>query len=426
MLGFVMSSENNPQTGRSTPRTSRRTVLKYSGAAGVAGLAGLAGCLGDDEDDDRVLIPGIHDTSGATSDVGAPAAEGTIDTWEYINDNDLLDAEVNHDWVDYAYEVEEATRAYDDYLDDGPPPAIIGWGTADTEALAPRVADDEIVYISASYSEALMQPETDYNFFIKLDYSSQARVLLEWIADNDPGSMISFFHHNSPFGESPVGPGEEYAQELGLEVGSRQELPGGAASAESQLISAREEDVDYILHQSTAAPMEVLVSDAQDVYPEVEIMGLTYTTDELRTQESPEAFEGVRYASAFDTFEEALDSDPGGDLIRELWEDYRDESMDNIEIANLNYVRGVLHALVAFRALEHVEEMGLDPHDGSDFREAMFEIEDWDGWGMVEPLTYTEDDRRPTMTGRVYEVQDGEMVRDEIYELERRAEWIEG
>lgn len=421
-----MKLDNMLHQADSDEGTSRRSFLRYTGAAGAIGMAGLAGCIGDDDDDeDVVFLPGIYDTSGPTSDVGLPAAEGSIDMWEYINEEELLPWEVDHDWADYAYAVDEAVHLYDDYIAAGPPPAIIGWGTADTEALAPSVADDDIVYISASYSEALMKPETDFNFFVNLDYSSQARVHLEWIAENDPGAKVAFFHHDSPFGTSPVGPGREYAQELGLDLGSNQEVPGGAASAESQLISAREEDVDYIIHQNTAAPMEVLVSDRAAVFPEVEIMGLTYTTDEFRTQEAPEAFEGVRFATAFDTFNDALEADPAGNVIEELWTDFREESMDNVEIANLNYVRGVLHTLVALRALEHVDDMGLDPNDGSDFREGMFAIEDWDGWGLIEPVTFSEEDRRPTMRGRIYEVQDGEMVYDDTFELERRMDWIE-
>lgn len=401
----------------------KRTVGAAAGAATVS----MAGCLGGDGGGtEGVRVPGLYDTSGATSDVGLPSALGGRDGINYINDNDLLDLDIDHEWVDYAYDVEEAVRAYDDFVSESFPPAIIGWGTADTEALAPQVAEDEVVYISASYSENLMAPENDYNFFGNLDYSSQGRIHLEWINSNDPGSKVSFIHHNSPFGLSPVEPGEAYAEELGLEVGPRFELPSGASSAESQLRRAREEDVEYLIHQNVAAPMQVLVADRQEVYPEVEIMGLTYTTDELRVEQSPEAFEGVRYVSAFKTFDEALESGRGGDAIQEMFDEYRDESLDDREVANLNYVRGFIHSLLVFRALSNVQEMDLDPTVGADFREGMFAIEEWDGWGLIEPLTYSQGDRRPTMTGRVYEVRDGEMQFDEKFELERRTEWISG
>jgi branched-chain amino acid transport system substrate-binding protein len=54
----------------------------------------------------------------------------------------------------------------------------------------------------------------------------------------------------------------------------------------------------------------------------------------------------------------------------------------------------------------------------------MFGIEDDDMFGLAEPYTYEEGDRRPTMTGRLFEVSDGELAPDTTVELPRRDEWI--
>jgi len=407
-------------------------MKRTAGVAASGAMLSMAGCLGDGggSDEGTVRLPGIHDTSGATSDVGAPAAEGTIDTIEYINDNDPLDVELDHPWVDYAYDVQEASQAYDDYTSDSFPPGIIGWGTADTEALSETVAADEVVYVSASYSETLMTPNSPYNFFGNLDYTSQGRVHLEWIAENDPDATVGYITNDTPFGLTAVEGANEggpaYAEELGLDLADRLSLALDAASAESQLRRARENGIDYLIHQNTSAPMEVLVSDREEVYPEVELMGLTYTLDELRVEESPDSYEGVRYASAFKTFDEALETDRAGDAIEAMFED-RDESLDDREVANLNYVRGMIHALVMFKGVENAAaDDDLDPNEGADLRQGLFQIDGWDAWGLIEPITYAEDDRRPTMTGRIYQVQDGEMALDDTFELPRRDEWIAG
>ncbi|MEF8877116.1 MAG: hypothetical protein V5A60_10385, partial [Haloarculaceae archaeon] len=60
----------------------RRTFLKGAGAA--LGSALLAGCTGiggggGGGGDGSVRVPGIYDTSGATSDVGRPTAIGSRD-----------------------------------------------------------------------------------------------------------------------------------------------------------------------------------------------------------------------------------------------------------------------------------------------------------------------------------------------------------
>jgi branched-chain amino acid transport system substrate-binding protein len=54
----------------------------------------------------------------------------------------------------------------------------------------------------------------------------------------------------------------------------------------------------------------------------------------------------------------------------------------------------------------------------------MFGIEDDDMFGLAEPFSYAEDDRRPTMNGRLFEVTDGSLSFDTGVELPRRDSWI--
>jgi len=403
-------------------RFSRRTVLKGAGAATTMALAGCLGGSGNGGSG-GVSVPGIYDMSGATSDVGEPSAIGSRDAIKWINENDELDTTIDHEWQDYAYEVPQAKSAYDEYTSGSKPPAIVGWGTADTEALAPSVAQDNIAYISASYSAKLVTEESPYNFFGNLDYTSQARTLLKWISENDPDAKVGFIFSNTAFGKSPVEGGRQYAQSLGLDLADNINLSLTANSAQSQVRKAKNRNVDYLIHQNTAAPMQVLLSDKQDIYPDLNVMGLTYTVDEARVQESPELFEGVRYASGFKVFNEVMDSDAAGKQIIQDSFEREGRSMDDPSVANLNYVRGVIHGLMALKGLKNAKEVG-NMSSGSDFREGMFQISDWNVRGLAEPFTYEEGDRRPTMSGRVYQVQDGAFEYDTTIDLPRKDEWI--
>jgi branched-chain amino acid transport system substrate-binding protein len=356
--------------------------------------------------------------------VGRPTAIGSRDAITYFNENDLIPQEINHPNNDYAYEVPQAQQYYDEYTSGSEPPMIIGWGTADTEALSGTVAEDEIVYVSASYSANLLTEEAPYNFFGNLDYTSQARAHLKWIADNDAEATIAFIFSNNPFGKAPVEGGKQYAEELGLNVASDINLPLDANSATTQLRQARDADVDYLIHQNTAAPMQVLLSDREDIYPDVTVCGLTYTVDEPRVQESPENFEGVRYVNAFRTFQGALDSGGDGASMIEANFEREGRDMDDPSVANLNYVRGCIHGLLVLKGLQNAIDADRDPTSGSDVRQSMFDIEDDTMWDLAEPFTYTEEDRRPTMTGRLFEVSDGSFEFDTTVELPRRDDWI--
>lgn len=404
----------------------RRTVLRATGGAlGGAALTAVAGCLGGQSGSaDQVRIPGLYDLSGPTSDVGKPTAIGSRDAITWLNENDELGVTIDHPWNDYAYDVAQAKQNFDEYTSDSDPPVLIGWGTADTEALAPQVARAKIVYISASYSDKLLSPDTPYNFFGNLDYTSQARTHLKWIEENDPDATVAFIFSNTAFGKSPVEGGRAYAEELGLDLAPNINLPLTASSASSQLKKAKQNDVDYLVHQNTAAPMQVLLKDRQDVYPEVTVMGLTYTIDELRVTESPDIFEGARYASGFKTFAEALESGGEGATVVQDSFEREGRSEDDPAVANLNYVRGVIHSLLAMKGVKNAMNQDLDPTSGEDVREGMLAIDGWDVWGLAPPFAYEDGDRRPTMTGRTYEVEDGELQFDQTIELPRRQEWL--
>ena len=428
----------NDNTANSSRLYRRRNVLK-SGTAGAATLA-LAGCIGGSDGGDggsgdggdggdgsmpgSVAVPGIYDESGATSDVGRPTAIGSRDTIAYINENDLFDASIDHPNNDYAYEVPQAQQYYQQYTSESSPPLVIGWGTADTEALAGTVAEDEIVYVSASYSANLVTEEFPYNFFGNLDYTSQARAHLKWIADNDPEATVGFIFSNTAFGRSPVEGGKQYAEELGLDVAPDINLPLTANSATTQLRQARNQEIDYLIHQNTSAPMRVLLEDKQDIYPDLTVCGLTYTVDERVVQQSPDIFEGVRYVNAFRTFQGALDSGGRGAEIIEANFEREGRSMDDPEVAQLNYVRGVIHALLALKGVQNAAEAGNDFTTGPNVRQGMFDIEDDDMFGLAEPFSYAEGDRRPTMNGRLFEVTDGSLSFDTGVELPRRDSWI--
>jgi branched-chain amino acid transport system substrate-binding protein len=394
------------------------------GGSGDGGSDGGSGDGGSGDGGGPVTVAGIYDLSGATSDVGRPTALGSRDAIATFNANDALGRQIDHPNNDYAYEVPQAQQYYDEYTSGSEPPIIIGWGTADTEALSSTVAEDEIVYISASYSAELLTESSPYNFFGNLDYTSQARAHLKWISENDPEATVAFIFSNTAFGQSPVEGGKQYAEELGLEVAPDINLPLTANSAETQVRQARDAEVDYLIHQNTAAPMQVLLSAKRDIYPEVTVCGLTWTVDELRVQQDPELWEGTRAVNAFRTFREVLDEGgAGAELVRSSIE-RAGRSMEDPEVANLNYVRGCIHALLALKGLRNAMDMGMDPTVGANVREAMFEIQDDDMRGLSEPFTFAEDDRRPTMTGRLYEVTDGAMEFDSRAELPRREDWI--
>ena len=408
----------------------RRSFLTRVGGLTAAGTSiAAAGCVGGflGSDSEGILLPGLYDLGGATSDVGRPTGIGSRDAIAWINENedvgDTLGTSegINHEWTDYAYEVPRAQSYYDEYAPEDPS-VFIGWGTADTEALATNVADDEIVYISASYSDNLLAEDTNYNFFTNMDYTSQARAHLKWISENDPGSTAAMIRNDSAFGTTPVAGANAYGQELsGVEMASQISMPLGASDASNQVTQAQNNGVDYLVHQNVGAPNRVLLNAIDDAGADLTVMGMTWTVDAGKIADAPELHEGMRYVNSNKSFSEVENEEPAGwEIIQDSFE-REERDFEDGSVANINYVRGVVHALLAYEGMQAAD----DPRSGPSVREAILGLEDFDARGLlIDTANFQEGDRRPTMTGRTYVVEDGRLTPDQDIELERRDAWL--
>ena len=182
----------------------------------------------------QIAIGHLEDLSGGTADVGTPYGQGVADTFAWVNKNGGVGGkQLNVDSNDYGYQVPRAIALYKKWsAPDNKVAAIMGWGTADTEALTGFLAQDKIPDISGSYAAALTDPEgtsgkakpAPYNFFYGPSYSDALRAMLMWAADDwkakgKPGKP-KFVHMgaNHPYPNAPKAAGEALATELGFEV----------------------------------------------------------------------------------------------------------------------------------------------------------------------------------------------------------------
>src|SRR6476646_7756080 len=97
----------------------------------------------------------LADYSGGTSDVGTPYGQAVADTFAWVNKNGGVGGkQLTVDTNDYGYQVPRAIALYKKWSGGDKVSSIMGWGTADTEALTGFVAQDKIPYFSAYYAAA--------------------------------------------------------------------------------------------------------------------------------------------------------------------------------------------------------------------------------------------------------------------------------
>src|SRR5512143_118757 len=109
----------------------------------------------------QIALGHLADYSGPTGDVGTPYGQAEADTFAWINKNGGIGGkQVAIDTNDYSYQVPRAIALYKKWsAPDSKVAAILGWGTADTEALTGFLAQDKIPDLSGSYAAALSDPE---------------------------------------------------------------------------------------------------------------------------------------------------------------------------------------------------------------------------------------------------------------------------
>ena len=272
----------------------------------IAGLALVAGACGGGGSDTKggeaaaaapITIGGIFTLSGPTSDAGAPYAEGVKAYVEYLNGQGGVEGhKVNFPNRDYKYEVPLAESAYQTYYDQGAV-GIIGWGTADSEALRARAGADKMPFIGASYAAPLADPkEAPYTFVPGPTYSNQMRMLLKYISEQEQGAQteVAFFHNKSPFGESPLADGKAYIKDKGLKIGFQSyALVGTATDYVPELTQAKAQGMKYAIVHSTAGPAAKLLQNIASQGLKVTVLGLNYCADELTAKLAGPAAEGM-------------------------------------------------------------------------------------------------------------------------------------
>lgn len=282
-------------------RFPRNLAVALAGLAVVAGACGGGGgdksASGAEATKEAITIGGIFTLSGPTSDAGAPYAEGVKAYVEYLNGQGGVEGhKVNFPNQDYKYEVPLAESAYQTYYDQGAV-GIIGWGTADSEALRARAGVDKMPFIGASYAAPLADPkEAPYTFVPGPTYSNQMRMLLKYISEQEKGAQteVAFFHNKSPFGESPLADGKAYIKDNGLKIGFQSfAMVGTATDYVPELTQAKAVALKYIIVHSTAGPTSKLLQNIASQGLKVKVLGLNYCADELTAKLAGPAAEGM-------------------------------------------------------------------------------------------------------------------------------------
>jgi branched-chain amino acid transport system substrate-binding protein len=355
----------------------------------------------------QITVGHLADYTGPTSDVGTPFGQGAADAMAWVNQKGGVNsARLNIDTVDYGYQVPRAVSRYKKWAGEKVA-AIIGWGTADTEALAAFVAQDQIPFISASYAAALTDPTgqsnkakpAPYNFFYGPSYSDVLRGMLIWAAEDwktkGKSGRPKFVHMgaNHPYPNAPKEAGEAMAQALGFEVLPPVQFALTPGDYTAQCLTLKSSGVNYAYLGNTAGSNISILKACKTVGVDVQFLGNVWGMDENAAKAAGDAADGVVFplrtaiswngdAPGAETLHEISKlSDPSGNAYRPV-----------------HYIAGVCTALYLKEAMDWAAHNG--GISGSNVKKGFYQKIEWvpaDMEGVCVPSTWTQTDHRSTL-----------------------------
>jgi branched-chain amino acid transport system substrate-binding protein len=372
------------------------------GAALTLALAlalSLAGGAHSRSEQDTIRIGAIFDRSGPTSDVGVPYSDGINAYITQVNSRGgVRGRRLQLVSQDTSYNVARSEAFYQQLRTSGIA-AILGWATADTEAFKARVASDRLPYLSASYAESVAKPsETPYNFFIAPSYSQQMRIALRFIAKQSGNRRVkvAVFHHNSPFGQSPLDDGRRYISSKRLRIDySTETMPTGATDLTAQLTRAR--DADWIVVQNTSSPAATLARDAARLGLRARIILLNWAADELFVSLAGRAANGVYGVQPFGTTALKV----RGLKAPTAW--LSRNGGGTIHRKGIHFVQGWYTAAVMVEAIRRLVARGQDVN-GPSIKTALETMPPFDSGGVTAKVRFTKSYHAGQRSSRIFRV----------------------
>lgn len=386
-------------------------------------------------------IPVGHLTAltGPTSDVGIHYSQGVNDALGYINlKGGIAGSKINFETVDYGYKAPQAIATYASWMSGFKPVAIQGWGTADTEALKEKVAQDQVVYISAGYSNHLTDPTgkgvkskgaAPYNFFYSPSYSDACRGLVKWAADDwkaKKGVGKPKFVHmgdNHPYPNAPKDACGDYAVELGFDIVPAIVYSLKPADSKAQCLSLKDSGANYAYLGNTSGSNISLLKSCSTVGVKTQFLSNIWGWDEDAIKATGAEGDGVAWVVGATPWNDGASanaamkaisavSDPTGKAYR-----------------SLHYVRGVCSTMLMGDAMKAAAAKG--PVTGPTIKAALESMKNYVPTGLegvCAPSTWTADDHRSTTQVSVYTSAfnggNFTMKKQATVEVPRRPEWL--
>ena len=348
----------------------RRTVL------GMAMAAGLVGGMPAAQAADDIVLGGSIPLTGVFAFAGEGIHAGIQDYVEIVNKAGGIEGRmIKYVPEDTAYKVDASVAAFNKITSQYDTNFYYGDSTGFSKTISPELdRKGTILMAGASFASELNDPEKHpYQFMAGPDYTEMINILLEYIADENPGAKVAYVHSDTEFGRDPIETSQKRAEELGLEVVETIVTKPGSVDVSTEVLKLRRAQPDYtIFHGYVLAPIPEFINQAKQMGMETKFMGTFWSMDNSMVMKMGEAGDGFMGVMPYAYYYDESGDAPMLEKIREMRPEYQSTA----------YMQGFLTAMLMAESAKRTLEAGKELN-GDNLKAALNSIEDFDTGGII-------------------------------------------
>jgi branched-chain amino acid transport system substrate-binding protein len=392
--------------------------------------------------------------TGSTSENGAPYYMGIKDGIREANDTGgIRGYMISEKTVDHSYMKDKWLAAYNEWKTSDPDFSKVvqffSWGTPDTQEFSKEATTLGIPWISGSYATTLATPVAvqrtvivppsttpsqfaaegaPFNFFAGTDYSTQARIAMEFVKERGGNKVAFAYCTASAFCKEPIPPGKTYAAQIGLSLGPdiNPELSDmyDQVDAKVKAYAAMDSSPEWFWVGNSIFTSTHFAKAVKKYFPNAKLIMNLYGMDE-RTWELC-GTDCVANTFSVQSFAPYGDTRYAGmaELLRVYKKWRAADGEPESKWANMRYTQGYVSFLMFRKGIEKLidEKKELT---GRNLKDAYESFRGLATGGLTPPITFTSQDHRPTNITRVYSMNEfGKLRFEDEQSVALQPEWL--
>jgi branched-chain amino acid transport system substrate-binding protein len=352
-----------------------------------------------------VLVGGLCDRTGATSNIGVENCAGVGDYFALANSQAKLPGHrLQYIELDHAYMVDRAADAYDQLKRQGVV-AVFNFGVPILEGLTTRYMADKIPAFTpgTGSSEAIDGETWPYVFPGTSQYWSQAGAAMKYLKDNGArkGARIAYLYYDNPAGRQGIAMVDAIAAIEGYQVQPFAIKPPGLEVAPQVNAIKGTFKADWVITSVFGRSPAVVIREFKKAgFPLNRVIGFVWGTGDTDIEEAgwdtAQGFLGLQFA--------AIGRDPA--VIRDIIKMRQDQGKDVPKfVGSVYYNRGVLTAALMTEGIRLAIQNHGAPVTGDKVRRGLEEIRNFDAHGLAAPLNISPQDHEGGGHLKVYQVK---------------------